>query len=73
MTDNARLWLLIGTVLLTNTITAGVVFMYWQDRFYQLLREQAADRRSRQAQLENIRIREQVYRNVTMGALDNET
>ena len=72
MTDNMRLWLLIGTVLLTNTITAAVVFMYWQDRFYQLLREHANDMRSRQAQLENIRMREAVYRNVTMGDLNHE-
>lgn len=72
MSDEIRLWLLILVVVLTNAITAGVVFMYWQDRFYQLLREQAADKRSRRAQLENIRMREQVYGNVTMGALDNE-
>ena len=69
MTDEARLWLLIATVAITNMITAAVVFLYWQDRFYHLLRERAADDRAMRAQLENVKMREQVYRNVTMGDL----
>ena len=69
MTDETRLWLLIAVVALTNGITAATVYLYWQDRFYQLLRERAADERSRLAQLQNIRMREQVYRDVTMGDL----
>ena len=69
MSDETRLWLLILVVALTNSITAATVYLYWQDRFYQLLRYQAADKRSREAQLQNIRMREQVYRDVTMGDL----
>ena len=38
MTDETRLWLLILVVALTNGITAATVYLYWQDRFYQLLR-----------------------------------
>ena len=69
MSDEASLWLLILVVALTNGITAATVYLYWQDRFYQLLRDQAADERSRQAQLQNIRMREQVYGDVTIGDL----
>ena len=71
MSDEARLWLLIAVVALTNGITAGVVWMYWQDKHARLLRWIAADERSREAQVQNIKIRETVYGQVTMGALDN--
>jgi len=71
--DPWAIWLLIGLV----AVTAGIVFvatwLHWDRRYKLLLREQASDERARARQVQNIKLREETYRSVTMGDLQRET
>ena len=61
MSEETRLWIMIATVAVTNLVTFGVTFMYWQDKFYGLLREQAAESKGRDVELSNARIISQTF------------
>ena len=63
-------WMVAGLVAATAGIVWIATWTYMQDRFQDLLREVAAERASNAAAVQDVRIRQQVYGEITMGDLE---
>ena len=59
------------TLFLVALASAGLAWLttwdYWRRQYNELLLERAEERRAMEEELSNVKIREQVYRDVTIG------
>ena len=59
------------TLFLVAVTSAGLAWLttwdYWRRHYNDLLLERAEERRAMEEELSNVKIREQVYRDVTIG------
>lgn len=67
--DPWAIWLLIGLVVVCSGIVFVATWAHWDRKYKTLLREQASDDRARARQIQNVKIREATYRDVTLGDL----
>ena len=65
-------WLVASLVFATSGIVFVATWSYMQDKYYDLLREVAAERAANQSALQDVRMRQRIYGDVTMGDLDRE-
>ena len=63
-------WLVASLVFATSAIVFLATWSYMQDKYYDLLREVAAERAANQSAVRDVRMRQRIYGDVTMGDLE---